>query len=155
MQASEFISIGQLAKRTGTSVSAIRFYADEQLIPCVRSNSGHRHFNRSEIRRVSFILISQRLGYGLNDIAKALKSLPHNRTPTKADWTRLSQRFSKDIDARIEELQRLRDSLDACIGCGCLSLKVCKLYNPGDAASAFGGGPRYLLGDRYKDLPPN
>ena len=101
-----FISIGQLAKRTGTTVSAIRFYADELLIPCVRSNSGHRSFERSVIRRVSFILISQRLGYGLSEIGSALSSLPDNRTPTKADWTRLSKRFCVDIEARIKQLQQ-------------------------------------------------
>ena len=152
---SNFISIGQLAKRTGTTVSAIRFYADELLIPCVRSSNGHRSFDRSVIRRVSFILISQRLGYGLSDIGSALSSLPDNRTPTKADWTRLSKRFSVDIDARIEQLQQLRDSLNGCIGCGCLSLKSCQLYNPNDAARSLGHGPRYLLGDKSKDLTPN
>jgi MerR family redox-sensitive transcriptional activator SoxR len=150
-----FISIGQLAKRTGTTVSAIRFYADELLIPCVRSSSGHRNFERSVIRRVSFILIAQRMGYGLRDIGDALSSLPDNRTPTKADWTRLSKRFSVEIDARIEQLQQLRSSLDGCIGCGCLSLKSCRLYNPDDAAKTFGDGPRYLLGDKSKDLAPN
>lgn len=155
MKMPEFISIGQLAKRTGTSVSAIRFYADEQLIPCIRSSSGHRNFKRSEIRRVSFILISQRLGYGLKDIANALESLPDNRAPTKSDWMRLSKRFSKDIDTRIQQLQQLRNSLNSCIGCGCLSLKVCQLYNPDDAANSLGQGPRYLLGDKHKDLPPN
>jgi MerR family redox-sensitive transcriptional activator SoxR len=107
------------------------------------------------IRRVSFILISQNLGYSLKEIANALASLPEGRTPTKADWTRLSKRFSQDIDKRIEQLQQLKLSLNGCIGCGCLSLKSCQLYNPKDAAHVFGVGPRYLLGNNSKDLLPN
>lgn len=149
-----YISIGLLAKRTGTSVSAIRFYADEGIIPFVRMRGGHRSFNREVIRRVSFILISQNLGYSLKEIRNALASLPDNRTPTKADWTRLSKRFSVEIDSKIEQLQQLKDSLDGCIGCGCLSLKRCHLYNPNDAALRFGAGPRYLLGNKAKDLLP-
>lgn len=150
-----YISIGQLAQRTGTSVSAIRFYADEGIIPFVRMDSGHRSFNREVIRRVSFILISQNLGYSLKEISNALESLPNNRTPTKADWTRLSKRFSTEIDVKINQLQQLKNSLDGCIGCGCLSLKRCHLYNPKDAAKGFGVGPRYLLGNNAKDVLPN
>lgn len=152
---SQLITIGQLAKRTGSSVSAIRFYSDENLIPFTRASSGHRCFNKSVIRRVSFILIAQNLGYSLKEIASALASLPENRTPTKADWTRLSKLFAVDIDARIEQLQNLKASLSGCIGCGCLSLKRCRLYNPNDVAQEFGNGPRYLLGDKFSDLSPN
>lgn len=144
------LSIGQVAKRTGTNVSAIRFYADEGLIPSMRSASGHRHFARSVIRRVSFILIAQNLGYSLQQIRAALASLPDNRTPTKADWDRLGQQFSRDIDEQIARLSRFKAKLSGCIGCGCLSLKNCHLYNQEDRASEFGAGPRYLLGDKPK-----
>lgn len=143
------LSIGELAERTGTSVSAVRFYSDQGLIPTVRSRRGHRVFARAVIRRVSFILIAQNLGYSLKQISGALDSLPEQRTPTKADWTRLSRKFSKEIEQRIESLKRLQSKLDGCIGCGCLSLQTCRLYNPDDSAAEFGVGPRYLLGDRY------
>ena len=155
MSMSKLITIGQLAKRTGTNVSAIRFYADESLIPFIRSSNGHRCFNKSVIRRVSFILIAQNLGYSLKEIADALASLPESRTPTKADWTRLSKRFAKNIEERIEQLETLKDSLNRCIGCGCLSLKSCGLYNPKDVAQDLGSGPRYLLGDKFSDLTPS
>jgi len=143
------ISIGDIAKRTGTNVSTIRFYSDEGLIPVVRSSSGHRVFARAVIRRISFILIAQNLGYSLKQIRAALDSLPEQRTPSKADWTRLSRRFSTEIEQRIEALKELQSKLDGCIGCGCLSLKSCRLYNRDDLAADFGAGPRYLLGDRY------
>ena len=144
------MTIGLIAKRTGSSVSAIRFYESENLIPSTRSASGHRLFHRSVIRRISFILISQNLGYSLQDIKIALDSLPNNRTPTKADWERLSQRFSKDIESRISELRDLQSKLSGCIGCGCLSLKKCKLYNLNDHISEKGSGARFLLGDEPK-----
>ncbi len=134
------ISIGAVAKRVGCSVSAIRFYADEGLLPLIRTRSGHRAFPRSAIRRVSFILISQRLGYSLRDIRNALQKLPEQRTPTKADWRRLSMSFSQDIDQRIAELQQLKRRLTGCIGCGCLSLKACQLYNPDDKAGRMRDG---------------
>ena len=119
----------------------------------IRSNSGHRVFARAVIRRVSFILIAQNLGYSLKKIREALNSLPDKRTPTKSDWTRLSRKFSGEIEQRIDSLKRLQSKLDGCIGCGCLSLQSCRLYNPDDLAADFGMGPRYLLGDRY--LPDN
>jgi len=151
MQNDPLVSIGYVAKRTGTSVSAVRFYESERLIPSVRSASGHRLFARSVLRRVSFILISQNLGYTLHEIRAALESLPDNRTPTKADWQRLSKKFSKELEARIEKLRVLQRSLDGCIGCGCLSLKRCQLYNPDDVVAKRGAGARYLLGDRFPD----
>jgi len=151
MQNDPLVSIGYVAKRTGTSVSAVRFYESERLIPSVRSASGHRLFARSVLRRVSFILISQNLGYTLHEIRAALESLPDNRTPTKADWQRLSKKFSKELEARIEKLRVLQRSLEGCIGCGCLSLKRCQLYNPDDAVAKRGAGARYLLGDRFPD----
>ncbi len=152
MKNDPFISIGALSKRTGVAVSAIRFYADETLIPSVRSSAGHRLFHRSVIRRVSFILISQNLGYSLKRIKVVLESLPESRTPTKADWVKLSNGFSRDIDEQITKLQMLKDSLSSCIGCGCLSLKHCQLYNPQDQIRVHGAGPRYLLVEKYADL---
>lgn len=139
------LTIGNLARRTGLAVSAIRFYEDKGLIAPVRNASGHRRYDRSDIRRLSFILIAQELGFPLARIAEALASLPEARTPTKADWERLSRRFRTDLDARIDRLTRLRDTLTGCIGCGCLSLKACKLWNPGDELGKMGPGPRKLL----------
>lgn len=142
------ISIGELARRTGVAVSKVRYYADRGLIPSARSAGDNRVFPRSVIRRVSFILIAQQLGYSLEQIAAALASLPEGRTPTKADWDKLSRAFSRDIDQQIARLSELKDSLSRCIGCGCLSLKSCRLYNPDDTIQHLGAGPRYLLGDR-------
>ena len=147
MSTNKLISIGELAKRTGMRVSAIRFYADKSLIPSIRADSGHRFFGRHVIRRVSFILVAQSLGYSLARISELLKDLPDARTPTKADWQLLSQSFAVDIDERINHLKNLKHKIDGCIGCGCLSLDACHLYNPDDLASQFGTGARYLLGD--------
>ena len=142
------ISIGELAKRTGTRVSAVRFYADKGLIPFVRAASGHRFFARDVIRRVSFILVAQSMGYTLNRVAELFEGLPNSRTPTKRDWQMLSKKFVLDLDERIAQLETLKSKLDGCIGCGCLSLKNCRLYNPDDLAAKFGTGARYLLGDQ-------
>lgn len=147
MKNDPLLNIGRVASRTGTAVSAIRFYADEGLIPSVRASNGHRFFPKSVIRRVSFILIAQNLGYSLSDIRTALASLPDNRTPTKADWQKLSRAFGKEIDVRIQQLSDLRRLLAGCIGCGCLSLQNCRLYNPDDQLSKRGAGARILLGD--------
>ena len=147
----KLLTIGEMAKRSGSPVSAIRFYADRQLIPSSRNAGGQRLFRREVIRRVSFILISQQLGYTLKEIQAQLESLPDNRTPTQKDWTNLSKSFSEDINARIIKLELLRDTLSSCIGCGCLSLQKCRLYNPEDQASRLGAGPRYLKGDRPPD----
>lgn len=152
MKKDPFVSIGKVAKRTGTSVSAIRFYADEGIVPSIRNSGGHRLFNRSVIRRISFILIAQNLGYSLGQIRSALESLPESRTPTKADWDKLSRQFTKDIDQKIAQLKSLKESLSGCIGCGCLSLKKCRLYNPDDQIHRRGSGPRYLMGDSRADL---
>ncbi len=141
-------TIGYVAKRTGATVSALRFYADEGLIPAVRAPSGHRLFHRSTIRRVAFILISQNLGYTLVQIKTALGSLPNKRTPTQADWTELATLFGREIDDRIRALEELRGKLDGCIGCGCLSLEKCQLYNPGDAEAYKGAGAHLLASAR-------
>ncbi len=146
-RAGELLGIGAVADRTGVAVSALRFYEDVGLVTAQRAPSGHRRFHRSTIRRVSFIRICQRLGYSLDDIREQLARLPENRTPTEADWQALAAKFRTDIDRRIAELGQLRDKLDGCIGCGCLSLQKCALYNPDDVARGLGNGPRYLLGD--------
>ena len=141
-------TIGAVAARTGVAVSAVRFYADSGLLHPDRNAGGQRRFARSDIRRVSFILIAQELGFSLTEIREALAQLPKERTPTKADWTKLSAQFRAAMDVRIAALTEMRDKLDGCIGCGCLSLSACKLYNPEDRAAQFGAGPRYLMGDR-------
>jgi MerR family transcriptional regulator, redox-sensitive transcriptional activator SoxR len=142
------IPIGLLAKRTGLAVSAIRYYETQGLVRPIRSAGGQRQFRRSDIRRLSFVLIAQRFGFSIADIRAALANLPDNRTPTKADWTKISRVFRVELDRQIESLAKLRDNLDGCIGCGCLSLDKCRLYNPDDQAAEKGTGPRYLMGDR-------
>ncbi len=142
------ISIGTLARRTGVAVSALRFYEEKGLVFPERNAGGQRRFLRSDIRRVSFILIAQKFGFTLPMITKVLSTLPESRTPTKADWAAISADFRAVLDDKIETLTQLRDNLDGCIGCGCLSLDKCKLYNPEDRAATHGAGPRYLMGDR-------
>lgn len=141
------MTIGALAKRTGLAVSAIRYYEAQGLLHPWRNAGGQRRFERADLRRLSFILIAQQFGCTLPQIRSELDRLPNGRTPTKADWTRISQSFRAGLDQRIATLTRLRDNLDGCIGCGCLSLKACAMYNPADAAGKNGTGPRYLLGD--------
>lgn len=152
MESNDLLSIGAVAERTGLAVSAVRFYADSGLVPFDRSGAGHRRFSRAVIRRISFIRVCQRLGYSLEDIAAQLASLPNERTPNQSDWAELAAGFSDDIDARIEQLVKLRDTLDGCIGCGCLSLQTCRIWNPEDGAAALGDGPRYLLGNSSADV---
>ncbi len=147
------LAIGAVAERTGLAISAVRFYESKGLISSERASSGHRRFRKSVIRRLSFVLISQRLGYSLAEIKDRLDQLPDGRTPNERDWNRLARHFATDIDERIVGLQRLRDKLDGCIGCGCLSLDKCAMWNPDDAAGTLGAGPRYLLGDTADDLP--
>jgi MerR family redox-sensitive transcriptional activator SoxR len=142
------VSIGVLAGRTGLAVSAIRYYEDQGLITPWRNAGGQRRFLRADIRRLSFVRIAQQLGFTLPEIRDLLAELPNGRTPTPADWSRMGDGFRARLDARIETLQRLRDNLDGCIGCGCLSLPKCALFNPGDRAAQKGEGPRYLMGDR-------
>ena len=141
------LSIGDLAARTGVSVSAIRFYEQRGLLRSARTPGGQRRFEKADIRRISFVLIAQRLGFTIDAIGEQLATLPGGRPPGQRDWTRMSKRFRTDLQARIDGLTQLRDRLDGCIGCGCLSLKKCALYNPDDVAGAAGAGPRYLLGD--------
>lgn len=153
MGKSERLPIGQLAERTGLAVSAIRYYEAEGLLSAERNAGGQRRFLRSDIRRLSFVQIAQQFGFTIEQIRTQLQSLPQGRTPTKQDWVRISRGFRRDLDSKIDTLTQLRDKLDGCIGCGCLSLRVCALYNPEDRARSRGPGPRYLLGDR-PDGPP-
>ena len=142
------LSIGDLAKRTGLSVSAIRFYEKRGLLHPDRNDGNQRRYEGSDIRRLSFILIAQQIGLSIDEVKQVMVSLPEGRTPTKADWSRISRRFRKTLDQRIAMMQRMRDNLDGCIGCGCLSLKVCSLYNPDDQARRLGVGPRYIISDQ-------
>lgn len=142
------LSIGALAARTGLAVSAIRYYEEQGLITPWRNAGGQRRFLRADIRRLSFIRIAQQFSFTLPEIRALLDQLPGGRTPTPQDWRRISEGFRARLDQRIETLEKLRDDLDGCIGCGCLSLPKCALYNPGDRAQEKGSGPRYLMGDR-------
>ncbi|WP_147126928.1 redox-sensitive transcriptional activator SoxR [Shimia ponticola] len=146
------LSIGTIAARTGLAVSAIRYYEDEGLVHPGRNAGGQRRYERADIRRLSFVMIAQQMGFSIAEIRAALSSLPEGRTPTKSDWTRLSEGFRAQLDQRIERLQKLRSTLDGCIGCGCLSLEACKLYNPTDRAAQKGAGPRYLLGNSSAEI---
>ena len=141
------LAIGDLAARTGLSVSAIRFYEEKGLVRPDRNAGGQRRYERSDIRRLSFVMIAQKTGLTIAEISEALASLPEGRTPTKADWEKLSRKMRAGLDERIAMLERLRRRLDGCIGCGCLSLKACALYNPDDAAGQNGPGPRFLTTD--------
>jgi MerR family redox-sensitive transcriptional activator SoxR len=128
-------------------VSALRFYEDRGLIRSHRSEGGQRRYGRSVLRRVAFIQVAQRVGLTLEEIGRALDTLPHDDGLSAEDWRQLSNQWRPMLDERIRLLQGLRDELDSCIGCGCLSLDRCRLRNPGDRAAELGPGPRYLLGD--------
>lgn len=138
------LSVGELAARSGVAVSALHFYEREGLLVSGRNAGNQRRYGRDVLRRVAVIRVAQRAGIPLAEIRAALETLPDGRTPTKADWSRLSRRWRRELDARIERLTRLRDQLDGCIGCGCLSLQQCPLRNPDDAAARQGPGAPYL-----------
>ena len=141
------LSIGAVAARSGVSVSALRFYEDRGLIASHRSQGGQRRYGRHVLRRLAFIQVAQRVGLTLEDIGDALDTLPDDEGLTAGDWKRLSGSWRPMLDERIRLLEALRDDLDSCIGCGCLSLERCHLRNPGDRAAASGAGPRYILAD--------
>ncbi|MEZ5680015.1 MAG: redox-sensitive transcriptional activator SoxR [Erythrobacter sp.] len=145
MKANDLLTIGELAARTGLSVSAIRFYEEKGLVEPWRTSGNQRRYPRSDIRRLSFILIAQKLGLSLGEIEEAMKRLPQGRTPNAADWKRISGTMRKRIEAQIAQLEKVREDLDGCIGCGCLSLKKCALYNANDKWGEVGAGPRVLL----------
>lgn len=139
------LTIGDLARRTGLAVSAIRFYESKGIVHPLRNAGGHRRYDKADLRRLSFAMIAQRLGFSLADIAAHMAHLPIHKGPSKSDWTRISTAMRADIDARIAQLDTLRDRLDGCIGCGCLSLEACALYNPADTLAKAGPGPRKLM----------
>jgi MerR family transcriptional regulator, redox-sensitive transcriptional activator SoxR len=141
------LTIGALSERTGVAPSALRFYEAEGLIHATRTAGGQRRYARHTLRRVSFIRVAQQVGLRLDEIRTALESLPDRRTPTQDDWERLSASWRPRLDAQIAVLERLRDRLTGCIGCGCLSMRACALLNPNDAAAARGPGPRWILDD--------
>ena len=143
----DLLTIGDFAARSGVAPSALRFYEKEGLIRSARTSGNQRRYQRSELRRVGFIRIAQQVGVSLEEIREALAALPENRTPTKADWARLSARWRGRLEERILLMERLRDQLTGCIGCGCLSLKRCNLINPKDWLATTGAGPRKLLGE--------
>jgi MerR family redox-sensitive transcriptional activator SoxR len=145
--ASEPLTIGEVAARSGVATSALRFYEERGLIRSERASSGHRRYARSVIRRVAFVVFAQRIGLTLDEVGEELAKLPENRVPTRADWAKLSSSWTARIDERIAELERLRAGLTECTGCGCLSLGRCHLANPGDRAARRGAGPRFWVGD--------
>jgi len=145
---SDLLTISEVARRSGVAASALRFYEQRGLIGSQRAGSGHRRYPRPVLRRIAFIVFAQRVGLTLDEIGEELARLPGDRAPTRRDWSRLSSTWASRIDARIAELERLREGLTECIGCGCLSLDRCRLANPEDRAAAAGPGPRYWIGDR-------
>jgi MerR family redox-sensitive transcriptional activator SoxR len=153
MVAMEWLTIGDLAQRAGVATSALRFYESRGLIASQRTSGNQRRYPRATLRRVALIRAGQEVGLSLGEVATALEKLPHERTPTKRDWERLSRSWRSRLDSQIAELQALRDELTDCIGCGCLSLKSCAIFNPSDAVSEKGSGPRYLFGDERVALP--
>lgn len=146
-----YLTIAELSARSGAAPSALRYYEDQGLISAERTSGNQRRYPRYMLRRIAFIRAGRQLGLSLRDIKKALDTLPDGKAPTKAQWSRAARAWQARIDDRIADLQRLSDTLDGCIGCGCLSLRTCALYNPEDAASDLGTGARYLLGDERPD----
>jgi MerR family redox-sensitive transcriptional activator SoxR len=138
------LTIGELAHRSGVAPSALRYYESQRLIFALRTTGNQRRYERSTLRRVAFIRAAQRVGLSLEEITAALDTLPDGRTPSRTDWARLSQNWRPRIEEQIRRLERLRDKLDDCIGCGCLSLDTCGLQNPDDEVSSRGPGAAYL-----------
>jgi len=138
------VTIGQLSSRSGVATSALRYYEGLGLIESVRTTGNQRRYTQATLRRVAFVRSAQRVGLTLDEVGEALATLPAGRTPTRADWTRLSRSWRPRIEAQIERLERLREKLDSCIGCGCLSLRTCALNNPGDQAAPRGPGAVFL-----------
>ena len=141
----DVLTIGEVAARSGVATSALRFYEEQGLIAAARNDSGHRRYPRTVLRRVAFIVFAQKVGLSLEEIGAELARLPRNRAPERADWARLSGSWTKRIDERIAELERMKSGLASCVGCGCLSLDRCQFSNPGDRAARRGAGPRYWI----------
>ena len=144
LSASDLLTIGEVAQRSGFATSALRFYEREGLITASRSSGGQRRYDRAVLRRLAFIRAARNIGLGLEEVREALSSLPPDRAPTRRDWTRMSRRWRSRLDEQIAALEKLRDGLDSCIGCGCLSLERCRLSNPDDVAARGGAGATYL-----------
>jgi MerR family redox-sensitive transcriptional activator SoxR len=143
----DYLTIGDTAQRSGVATSTLRFYETRGLINSIRVTGNHRRYHRAMLRRIAIIRVAQTLGLSLREIAAAFENLPDKRTATRKDWAKLSTTWGQQLDRRIADLQNLRDRLSGCIGCGCLSLQHCSLYNADDEAADLGSGPRYLLGD--------
>lgn len=143
----EWLTIGELADRAGVATSALRFYESKGLIDSERTEGNQRRYTRATLRRVALVRAAQAVGLSLREAAEALETLPHDRTPNKGDWQRLSRSWRRHLDEQIADLSALRDELTDCIGCGCLSLRSCAIFNPSDAVADHGAGARYLLGD--------
>ena len=144
MKATDALTVSDVARRSGFAASALRFYEDRGLLSASRTSGGQRRYQRSVLRRLAFIRAARNIGLSLEEIAAALASLPETRTPTRADWARLSRGWRSRLDDQILALTALRDGLESCIGCGCLSLRRCALSNPADVAAASGPGASYL-----------
>lgn len=144
------LTISEVSRRSGVASSALRFYEERGLIRSERAGSGHRRYPRAVLRRIAFIVFAQKMGLSLDEIAEELGKLPENRVPSHADWAKISGAWTKRIEERIAELERLRAGLTRCIGCGCLSLTDCEFANPSDRAARLGPGPRYLIAERRK-----
>ncbi len=144
MDDTDLLTIGEIARRAGLATSALRYYERQGLLSATRTSGGQRRYRRSMLRRLAFIRAAQNIGLSLQEIRTALETLPAQRTPTTADWARLSRTWRSRLDEQIAALTALRDGLTSCIGCGCLSLRRCKLSNPNDTAAAYGAGARYL-----------
>jgi MerR family redox-sensitive transcriptional activator SoxR len=142
----DLLSITEVARRSGVASSALRFYEQRGLIASERSGSGHRRYPRAVLRRIAFIVFAQKIGQSLEEIGGELSKLPHNRVPERSDWAKLSAGWTRRVDDRIAELERLKAGLTQCIGCGCLSLQQCQLANPGDSVGRSGPGPRFWIG---------
>jgi MerR family redox-sensitive transcriptional activator SoxR len=141
----DLLTITEVSRRSGVASSALRFYEDRGLIASERAGSGHRRYPRAVLRRIAFIVFAQKIGLSLDEVGVELAKLPHNRVPERADWAKLSAGWTRRVDERIAELERLRAGLAQCIGCGCLSLQQCQLANPGDTVGRAGPGPRFWL----------
>jgi len=151
MDKRDLFTVSEIAKRSGFAPSAIRFYESRDLIAATRTAGGQRRFERQMLRRLAFIRAARNVGLSLDEVAAALARLPDGRTPTRADWTRLSKDWRARLDDQIAGLTALRDNLDSCIGCGCLSLQRCAIYNPRDAAAVAGPGAVYLPGSLRRE----
>lgn len=144
MLSSDLLTVGEVAERSGFATSALRFYEREGLITAIRTSGNQRRYQRQVLRRLAFVRAARNVGLSLDEVRDALHTLPDGRTPTKADWTRLSRTWRSRLDDQIAALTKLRDGLDSCIGCGCLSLRRCAISNPSDVAATSGPGASYL-----------